>query len=228
MSRLFWIFLFVVVAEKSSSQEVIYSIVPEPGIVQFGFNVIPLAGILSDSEYVVFSLDEVSTGGELFFRLWLLFTNTRNGFTSFSPTRFVRFEVQEPKYGMKERLAARDAQTMWRKVLNADAVEEINDRFGNTADTVTATRRPARLPMPAVVDSIPSLWYQSFKWGIHSGILTDINLAPYQSVDGYIYFPFPSNEIIQSNISDREGGKYWVSFSIGSEAVQVQLTPAKE
>jgi len=228
MSRLFWMFLFLAATENSFSQETIYSVLPETGTVQFVSNKTPLGGILSDSAYVVFSLDEVSTGGEQFFRLWLLFTSTQNGFTSLSPTRFARFEVQEPKYGMRERLSARDAQTMWRKVLNADAVKEINERFGNTTDTSDALRRPARLQMPTKVDSIPTLWYQSFRWGIHSGILTDINLAPYQSVDGYIYFPFPSNEIIQSNISNREGGKYWVSFSLGSATVRVEFTPVKE
>jgi len=228
MIRLFCIFLFLAVVDNSYSQRTIYSALPEPGVVQFEFNIIPLAGILSDSAYLVFSLDEVSTGGEQFFRLWLLYTNTRNGYISLSPTRFARFEVQEPKYGMKERLAARDAQTMWRKVLNAKAVEEINERFGNTVDTIDSQRRPVRLQMPATVDSIPTLWYQNFKWGIHSGILTEINLAPYQSVDGYVYFPFPSNEIIQNNISDREGGKYWASFSLGTTTVQVQFAPVKE
>jgi hypothetical protein len=173
----------------------------------------PIGILYSDSAFYIYSLKTAIIDSEKYICLWLLYKNLSESPYDFDPMRCVRLHMRGMKRSYSNMPPAFPSR-MVAIVNNDTAVAEGSREIGNllrgwavnqTSSTFVATifeewassMKHPRIPHihekfgPSGGGSLSANLYSIFTTSVNVGILRRYKIYPENSVNGYVYFPFP-------------------------------------
>lgn len=174
----------------------------------------PIASIKTDSAFILLSLDRILFYNYPYFRLWLLYQNLSENPYLLTPQQFISLSVLTTKYGQSEigrpvlptkLLASISNRKTMSLILQgiAGSLEEMSTRpttattkfrDGSSFTTTYNDRgEKNRVIADRTIDNMAStsMWYDIYQNSISDEILRKNTIFPGQSVNGYIYIPYP-------------------------------------
>lgn len=171
----------------------------------------PIGIFFSDSAFYMYSLDTATIDGEKYMRIRLLYENLSQSPYDLDPAKITRLHIQGKLHSYDD-ISPDRPSTILTKIDNEKAIDEVNERMGKvlTAFAVMQTRSadleeyfdrwaPTTGPFmyshgkfsPSRKGSLSANLYTIFSGSFNSGILKRYTVYPHNSVNGFIYFPFP-------------------------------------
>ncbi len=175
----------------------------------------PIGILLSDDALYMVALEPTIIDSQKYVRLWLLYKNLSDNPCDFDPIRTVSLRIKG-KDMMEQEAAPSFPGEMLPAVDTQQIIKGIAEEFGTTLQALATRRsafewekyhsdllllsgmasrpllsRPSAFP-PARGGSLSASLYSTFRNSITVGILKRYLIYPENSVNGFVYFPFPA------------------------------------
>ena len=191
----------------------------------------PIAAVQSRETFLLLSLEPTYITGKPYMRLWLLYQNLSDKPYLLEPLNFCSLTTTRISKGISESSVPESPTTILAHISNekekkriltaiggalqslavkpSTATTQVQEGYGYGKPVVTATttlhdeaaKRAEVLNRTSESIADTEMWYDIYRKSISEGILRRNTVFPGQSVNGYIYFPFP----LPSEIGEKSG-----------------------
>jgi hypothetical protein len=190
---------------------------------------LPIGVLFIDSAIYMYSLDTAVVDSAKYIRLWLLFKNLSKTRYDFNPKEIIKLYIKGKSYSAKEippdmptaifplidtqRIISRISETVGtslKALATKQTVFEWEQYHSNLLFTMgprPAILRPSSFN-PAREGSLSSILYDIFTNSVNVGILQRYTVYPDNSLNGFVYFPFPGLDWKASGSWFREAAEY--------------------
>jgi len=212
----------------------------------------PIAAVQSADAFMLLALERTTLGYGPYFRLWILYHNISEKPYLLEPQRFVSLNVTSISKRTVGKSYPESPTKMLAAISNEKAISMIMQAIGGTLQemtvkpttaetrsngktsaTTTFNDQKEKQDMVADRTSLAmtntALWYDIYRNSLSDGILRRNTVFPGQSVNGYIYFPYPIAK--KSDYKDNEGFpsnlEYFlkVELELSGESLNIYFTP---
>jgi hypothetical protein len=187
--------------KKSENTYCIYATAPS----------MPIGILFSDSGMYMYSLDTAVVDSEKYLRLWLLYENLSQTPYLLDPMRCARLHMQGKRRSYED-ISPDWPTKMLASVDTLKAISDVSEKVGKSLKALgvvqtsvssledyftywAGTTGPFHYVHgafgPSRVGSLSADLYTVFSGGVNVGIMGRCTVYPKNSVNGYIYFPFP-------------------------------------
>ncbi len=175
----------------------------------------PIAAVQSVNAFILLSLEPTILADRRYFRLWILYQNISEEPYLLEPLRFVSLTIASISKGKSGTSTPESPTKILADISNEKALSMIMQAIGGTLQTMaarpttaetrfndgssaTTTINDQQEKQDMVADRTAkamantAMWYEIYQNSISDGILRRNTVFPGRSVNGYIYFPFPT------------------------------------
>jgi hypothetical protein len=175
----------------------------------------PIAAVHSTGAFMLVAIEPTVLANQRYFRLWLLYQNTSEEPYLLEPLEFTTLTVTSPS---KEKTGSSKPESPTKilaHISNDKALSLIMQAIGGSLEAMAAgptkvetrfndgssasttiydqkQKRDVIADRTADAMANTAAWYEIYQNSISDGILRRNTVFPGQSVNGYIYFPFPT------------------------------------
>ncbi len=174
----------------------------------------PIAAVQSDNAFILLSMERTILANRRYFRLWILYQNISEEPYLLEPLKFTTFtltSVSENKTGTSnpesptkiladisnEKALSLIVQAIGGSLQSMAANPTTAETRFNDGSSATTTIYDQQEKKDTIADQTANamantaMWYDLYQNSISDGILRRNTIFPGQSVNGFIYFPFP-------------------------------------
>jgi hypothetical protein len=222
----------------------------------------PIAAIESDEAFMMLSLEPTHIASRPYIRLWLLYQNTTDTPYLLEPLNFVTLTTTRLSRSKTQSSTPESPTKILAHISNEKAITLIAQAIGGTLQEMSVKPTTSktiiddsaipgrRLTATTVVNDREekisdvrdrtsqamwdtAIWYDVYENSINKGILRRNTVFPGQSVNGFIYFPFPLPRDAETAGPFRDTGDYYrtmdymhvVAIGLESETLNIEFLP---
>lgn len=175
----------------------------------------PIAAVQSTSAFMLMSIEPTILANRRYVRLWILYQNTSEEPYLLEPKRFVSLTITSISKGKTGTSTPESPTKILADISNEKALSMIMQAIGGTLQAMAAgpttaetrfndgssatttiydqqEKRDIVADRTANTMANTAMWYEIYQNSISDGILRRNTVFPGRSVNGYIYFPFPT------------------------------------
>jgi hypothetical protein len=236
------------VEETTPSPGNLFHFFPTPGPNTYCMYVtgpsMPIGIFFSDSAFYMYSLDTATVDSEKYLRMWLLYKNQSQTPYLLDPMKCLRLHMQSRQRSFSDILPTRPSK-MLESLDNRQAIDEVSEKIGKALQALALIQTSSSSleeyfiqwgaisgPFyymhgkfaPSREGSLSADLHAIFTDGINSGILGRYTVYPNNSVNGFIYFPFPGLRWNATTAGFSEAAEYVYTVELitptGSKLIQ--------
>jgi hypothetical protein len=212
----------------------------------------PIAAVQSTNAFMLLSMDRTILAQQPFFRLWILYQNNSEEPYLLEPLRFVSLNVTSIAQKKMGTSTPQSPTKILAALSNEKALSMIVEAIGGTLQEMAAQPTSAKTKFndgssttttfndqhekrEQIADRTTNsmantaMWYDIYRNSLSDGILRRNTVFPGQSVNGYIFFPFPGikKSDYKENANISSDVKYFltVEMDLSGEKQTIDFTP---
>lgn len=190
---------------------------PQQNVFTFFTDGQPIAAIQTEDAFLLLALEPAMAGNSPYMRLWMLYQNMSNSPYLLEPLKFATLATTRISKDESISCVAESPTRILKHISDEKAALMIIQAIGGTLQAVAVQSNAVAMDsvsrQTAAAITNTAIWYDIYKNSINKGILRKNTVFPRQSVNGYIYFPFPNK--LTDRIADQ---------SIYGEATSYDMT----
>jgi hypothetical protein len=200
----------------------------------------PIAAVETPRSFLLLSLEPTVLANRPYVRLWILYHNISQEPYLLEPLRFTSLTITSISLGRSESSDPESPTKILADISNEKASALIMQAIGGTlqamaarpttavtrfddGSSATTTVYDETEKQERAVDRTASamvntaMWYEIYQNSVSDGILRRNTVFPGQSVNGYIYFPFPTKERLYRREKERYLRSMNYLFTVGMD-----------